>query len=59
MISALVFEVVHLLLEARELRVGEIERDSDDRLAGRAAPLVGQVAERAELLRIPFRSSSR
>jgi hypothetical protein len=45
---ALVFEVVHLLLESRELRVGEVEGDSDHRLTRRAAPLVREVAERAE-----------
>jgi hypothetical protein len=60
----LVFEVVHLLLEAREFRVGEIERDADDRLAGRAAPLVREIAERAELpdplpLQLPVESLDR
>jgi hypothetical protein len=45
----LVFEVVHLLLEPRELGVGEVEGDADDRLPGWAAPLVGEIAEGAEL----------
>ena len=47
---ALVLEIVHRLLEARELRIGEIERDPDHGLAGRTAPFVGQIAERAKFL---------
>ena len=37
-------------LEARELGIGEVERDADHRLAVGTAPLVGQVAGRAELV---------
>ncbi len=45
-----VLDVVQLLLEAREIGVGQIERDADDRLLIRASPLVGQVGGRAKSL---------
>ena len=41
---ARVFNVVHRGLEALQFWVGEVERDSDDRLHVGAAPLVGEVA---------------
>ena len=47
---ALVLERVDRLLERPQLRVGEIERDAEHRLLIRASPLVGQVADRTELL---------
>src|SRR5262249_31584116 len=45
---ALVFEIVHLFFQPRELWVGEVERNPDDRLSRRASPFVGQVAERTK-----------
>src|SRR5262245_102160 len=43
---ALVFEMIHFLLELGELGVREIKRNGDDRLLGRAAPLAREVALR-------------
>jgi hypothetical protein len=45
-----VLEIVELLLETRQIGVGQIERDPDDRLLGRAPPLVGEIRGRAEAL---------
>jgi hypothetical protein len=45
-----VFEIVELLLETRQLGVGQVERDSDDRLLGRAPPLVREIRGRVEAL---------
>src|SRR6266699_3872091 len=39
---ALVLEIVHLLLEARQLAICQIKRDADDRLPRRTTPLVCQ-----------------
>ena len=45
-----VFNVVHRRFEALQFRIGEVERDSDDGLHVRAAPLIGEVAPGAEPL---------
>jgi hypothetical protein len=45
-----VFEIVELLLETRQVGIGQVERDPDDRLLGRAPPLVGEIGGRAEAL---------
>ena len=45
---ALVLQVVHQLLEGGDLRAGQVKGDPDDRLAGRAAPLVGEIADGTE-----------
>ena len=47
---ARVFEVVHLALKLRQVRVGEIERNADDGLAGRASPFIGEITKRTELV---------
>jgi hypothetical protein len=46
---AVALEIVDRLLELRETRIGEIERDADHRLAVGTAPLVGEVADGMEL----------
>ncbi len=43
-----VFNVVHLRLKALQFGIGQVERNSDDRLHVGAAPLIGQVAPGAE-----------
>ena len=47
---ASIFKVVHLALKLCQLRVGEIERNADDGLAGGTAPFIGEIAKRAELV---------
>src|SRR5439155_10335701 len=47
---ALVFEVIHLLLELGELGVRQVEGDRDDRLLRRTAPLAREVTLRLEPL---------
>ena len=47
---ASVFEVVHAALKLRQVWVGEVKRNADDRLAGGTAPFVSEVAQRAELV---------
>ena len=45
-----VLDVVQLFFETRQLGVGQIERDPDDRLLVRAPPLVGQICRRPKPL---------
>src|SRR5882724_9579997 len=45
---ALVLDVVDRLLQRRELGVGEVEGDADDRLPVGAGPFVAEVARRVE-----------
>jgi hypothetical protein len=45
-----VFNVVHLRFEALQFRIGQVERDSDDGLHVRAAPLIGEIALGAEAM---------
>src|SRR5262249_46968092 len=47
---ARVLEIVHRALEPGELRIGEIERNADHRLAVGTAPLVGEIAQRTKAL---------
>jgi hypothetical protein len=47
---ALVFEIVHLALEPRQVRIGEVERNADHRLPIGAAPPVGEVTHRTRAL---------
>ena len=39
-----IFNVVHLRFEALQFGIGQVERDSDDGLHVRAAPLIGEIA---------------
>ena len=43
-----IFNIVHLRFKTLQFGIGEVKRDSDDRLHVRAAPLIRQVALRAE-----------
>ena len=45
-----VFETVNRPLELPQLGIGEVEGDAEHRLLIRASPLVGQIADRPELL---------
>ncbi len=47
---ARVFQIVHVAFKPRQVRVGQIERNADDRLARRAAPLIGEITKRTELV---------
>ena len=47
---AAVFEVVDRALELAEIRIGEIERNAEHRLHVGTAPLVGEIADRTELV---------
>jgi hypothetical protein len=47
---AAVFEIVDRTLELAEVRIGQIERNAEHRLHVWAAPLVGEVADRAEFV---------
>src|SRR5438045_6307756 len=47
---ASVFQVVHIALELRQVRVGQIERNADDGLARRASPFIGEITDRTELV---------
>src|SRR5271168_5324099 len=46
---ACVLEVIHLLLEMSQFCVRKVERNANYRLPGWTAPLIGQIAKRAEL----------
>ena len=50
---AAVFEVVHRALQLAQVRIRQVERNPQDRLHVRAAPLVGEVAHGPELLQPP------
>ena len=43
------FKIVRFLLELRQSRIGEIKRNTDDRLPRRTSPFVGEIARRAKL----------
>jgi hypothetical protein len=45
---ASVFEVVHIALKLCQLRIGQIERNADDGLAGGTSPFIGKITKRAE-----------
>src|ERR1700677_821194 len=45
-----VFEVVHIALQLCQVRVGEIERNADNRLAGGTSPFIGEITRRTELV---------
>ena len=47
---ASIFQVVHVALKLRQVRVGEIERNADNRLAGRTSPFIGEITKRSELV---------
>src|ERR1700751_325297 len=45
-----VFQVVHIALKLSQIRVGQIKRNADDRLARRTSPLIGEIALRTEFV---------
>src|ERR1700722_4758046 len=47
---ASVFQVVHVALKLCQVRVGEIKRNADDRLARRTSPFIGEITQRTELV---------
>src|ERR1700757_3113050 len=47
---ARIFQVVHLALKLCKLRIGQIERNTDDGLAGRTSPFIGEITKRTELV---------
>src|SRR3954451_7001898 len=46
---ASVFEVIHIALKLRQVRIGQIERNADDGFAGRTSPFIGEITRRTEL----------
>src|SRR5579859_2988034 len=47
---ASVFQVVHLVLKLCQVRIRQVERNADERLAGGTSPLIGEIARRTELV---------
>ena len=47
---ASIFQVVHVALKLCQVRVGEIKRNADDRLARRTSPFIGEITQRTELV---------
>ena len=47
---ASIFQVVHLALKLCQVRVGQIERNTDDGLARGTSPFIGEITERAEFV---------
>src|ERR1700678_1071062 len=47
---ASVFQVVQLALKLCQVRVGQIERNADDRLARGTPPFIGEITKRTELV---------
>src|SRR6266567_6088076 len=45
-----VFKVVHVALKLCQVGIGEIERNTNDGLAGRASPFIGEITKRTELV---------
>jgi hypothetical protein len=47
---ASVFQIVHLALKLRQVRVSQIERNADDGFARRTSPFIGEITMRTELV---------
>src|ERR1700761_4787910 len=47
---ASVFKVVHIAFKLCQVRVGQVERNADDGLAGGTAPFIGEITQRTELV---------